>query len=143
MSHEPIKPGGTNPRDFLAIDALLSDQEKLVRDTVRNWTGDRVLPEIAGWFEEGRFPVELAKEMGELGLLGMHLEGYGCAGMSSVEYGLACVELEAADTGVRSFVSVQGSLAMFPIWAFGSEEQKQQWLPGMASGETIGCFGLT
>ncbi|NNK91052.1 MAG: acyl-CoA dehydrogenase [Acidimicrobiia bacterium] len=143
MSHEPIKPGGNNPRDFLAIDALLSDQEKLVRDTVRQWTGDRILPEIGGWFEEGRFPVELAKEMGELGLLGMHLEGYGCAGMSSVEYGLACVELEAADTGVRSFVSVQGSLAMFPIWAYGSEEQKERWLPGMAAGDIIGCFGLT
>ncbi|NNF70224.1 MAG: acyl-CoA dehydrogenase [Acidimicrobiia bacterium] len=143
MSHEPIKPGGNNPRDFLAIDALLSDQEKLVRDTVRQWTGDRILPQIGGWFEEGRFPVELAKEMGDLGLLGMHLEGYGCAGMSSVEYGLACVELEAADTGVRSFVSVQGSLAMFPIWAYGSEEQKERWLPGMAAGDIIGCFGLT
>ena len=132
-----------NPRDFLAIDSLLSDEERLVRDTVRQFVSDRVLPEVADWFEEGTFPKELAKEMGALGMLGMHLEGYDCAGMSSVDYGLTCLELEAGDSGVRSFVSVQGSLAMFPIWKYGSEEQKQRWLPPMAAGETIGCFGLT
>jgi glutaryl-CoA dehydrogenase len=115
---------GPNPRDFLAIDSLLSDEERLVRDTVRRFVKDRVLPEVADWFEVGTFPKELAKEMGALGMLGMHLEGYDCA-------------------GVRSFVSVQGSLAMFPIWKYGSEEQKQRWLPPMAAGETIGCFGLT
>jgi glutaryl-CoA dehydrogenase len=133
----------SNPRDFLAIDSLLSDEERLVRDTVRQFVRDRVLPEVADWFEEGTFPKELAKEMGALGMLGMHLEGYDCAGTSAVNYGLTCLELEAGDSGVRSFVSVQGSLAMFPIWKYGSEEQKQRWLPPMAAGETIGCFGLT
>ena len=133
----------SNPRDFLAIDSLLSDEERLVRDTVRQFVSDRVLPEVADWFEEGTFPKELAKEMGALGMLGMHLEGYDCAGTSAVNYGLTCLELEAGDSGVRSFVSVQGSLAMFPIWKYGSEEQKQRWLPPMAAGETIGCFGLT
>jgi len=132
-----------NPRDFLAIDSLLSDEERLVRDTVRQFVKDRVLPEVADWFEAGTFPKELAKEMGALGMLGMHLEGYDCAGTSAVDYGLTCLELEAGDSGVRSFVSVQGSLAMFPIWKYGSEEQKQRWLPPMAAGETIGCFGLT
>ncbi|MFZ0493983.1 MAG: acyl-CoA dehydrogenase family protein [Acidimicrobiia bacterium] len=132
-----------NPRDFLAIDSLLSDEERLVRDTVRQFVKDRVLPEVADWFEAGTFPKELAKEMGALGMLGMHLEGYDCAGTSAVNYGLTCLELEAGDSGVRSFVSVQGSLAMFPIWKYGSEEQKQRWLPPMAAGETIGCFGLT
>ncbi|MCU1497641.1 MAG: acyl-CoA dehydrogenase domain protein [Acidimicrobiales bacterium] len=130
-------------RDFLAIDDELSADELLLRDTVRRFVGDRVLPEIGDWYERGEFPRELAKEMGALGLLGMHLEGYGCAGMSAVDYGLACLELEAGDSGFRSFVSVQGSLAMFPIHAFGSEEQKQRWLPGMAAGELVGCFGLT
>jgi len=134
---------GPNPRDFLAIDSLLSDEERLVRDTVRQFVKDRVLPEVADWFEAGTFPKELAKEMGALGMLGMHLDGYDCAGMSAVNYGLACLELEAGDSGVRSFVSVQGSLAMFPIWKYGSKEQKQRWLPPMAAGETIGCFGLT
>jgi glutaryl-CoA dehydrogenase len=143
VSHGPVRPGNIDPKDFLAIDALLSDEERLIRDTVRQFVGDRVLPDIADWFEAGVFPKEMAKEMGALGLLGMHLEGYGCAGTSATEYGLACTELEAGDSGVRSFVSVQGSLAMFPIWAFGSEEQKQQWLPPMAAGEAIGCFGLT
>jgi glutaryl-CoA dehydrogenase len=133
----------SNPRDFLAIDSLLSDEERLVRDTVRQFVRDRVLPEVADWFEEGTFPKGLAKEMGALGMLGMHLEGYDCAGTSAVNYGLTCLELEAGDSGVRSFVSVQGSLAMFPIWKYGSEEQKQRWLPPMAAGETIGCFGLT
>jgi len=135
--------GAGDADDFLGLDALLSDEERLVRDTVRQFVGDRILPDVAEWFEEGTFPVELAKEMGALGLLGMHLEGYGCAGTSAVAYGLACLELEAGDSGARSFVSVQGSLAMFPIWKFGSEEQKQEWLPRMAAGEVIGCFGLT
>ncbi|MEE9298437.1 MAG: acyl-CoA dehydrogenase family protein [Acidimicrobiia bacterium] len=143
MSTAPVKPSGADPRDFLDIDALLSDEERLLRDTVRSFVADKILPEIAGWFEAGVFPIELAKEMGALGLLGMHLEGYGCAGTSAVAYGLASTELEFGDSGARSFVSVQGSLAMFPIWAFGSEEQKQQWLPRMAGGEVIGCFGLT
>jgi glutaryl-CoA dehydrogenase len=138
-----VRPGLVDPRDFLAIDGLLNDQERLIRDTVRRFVDDRVLPDVAEWFEAGTFPVDLAKEMGSLGLFGMHLEGYGCAGTSNVEYGLACLELEAGDSGTRSFVSVQGSLAMFPIWAFGSEEQKQRWLPRMAAGESIGCFGLT
>ncbi len=131
------------PHDFLALDSLLDDEERLLRDTVRTFVADRVLPDIADWFEAGVFPVEMAKEMGALGLLGMHLDGYGCAGTSAVSYGLACLELEAGDSGFRSFVSVQGSLAMFPIHAFGSEEQKQEWLPAMAAGEAIGCFGLT
>jgi glutaryl-CoA dehydrogenase len=138
-----IRPGGETPHDFLQIDSLLSDEERLIRDTVRGFIGDKVLPNIAEWFEDGIFPKELGKEMGALGLFGMHLDGYGCAGTNAVSYGLACTELEAGDSGIRSFVSVQGSLAMFPIWAFGSEEQKQQWLPGMAAGEIIGCFGLT
>ena len=143
MSHGPVRPGNIDPKDFLAIDDLLSDEERLIRDTVRQFVGDRVLPDIGEWFEAGVFPKEMAKEMGALGLLGMHLEGYGCAGTSATEYGLACTELEPGDSGVRSFASVQGSLAMFPIWAFGSEEQKQQWLPPMAAGEAVGCFGLT
>jgi len=129
--------------DFLAIDRLLSEEERLIRDTTRSFVADKVLPEIAGWFERGEFPVELAKELGSLGLLGMHLDGYGCTGTNAVSYGLACLELEAGDSGFRSFVSVQGSLAMFPILKYGSEEQKQEWLPRMAAGEVIGCFGLT
>ena len=143
MSKDPIGAGPTNPNDFLEVDGLLSGDERLLRDTVRQFVADRVLPDVGEWFEEGYFPRELAKEMGALGLLGMHLDGYGCAGMSAVDYGLACLELEAGDSGTRSFVSVQGSLAMFPIWAYGSEEQKQEWLPGMAAGDLIGCFGLT
>ncbi len=139
----PIKPGTPYRGDFLEIDTMLDDEERLIRDTVRAYVADRVLPDIADWFEQGTIPVELAKEMGAMGLLGMHLGGYGTAGTNAVSYGLACLELEAGDSGVRSFVSVQGSLAMFPIWAFGSEEQKQQWLPPMAAGELIGCFGLT
>lgn len=132
-----------DPQDFLAVDALLTDEERLLRDTVRSFVADRIVPEVGHWWEDGIFPKDLAKDMGALGLLGMHLEGYGCAGVSNVMYGLACRELEAGDSGVRSFVSVQGSLAMYPIWRFGSEEQKQTWLPGMAAGELIGCFGLT
>jgi glutaryl-CoA dehydrogenase len=132
-----------NPLDFLDLDRLLSEEERLIRDTTRSFVTDRVLPEVAGWFERGELPRELAKELGDLGLLGMHLDGYGCAGTNAVSYGLACLELEAGDSGARSFVSVQGSLAMYPIWKFGSEEQKRRWLPPMAAGEVIGCFGLT
>jgi glutaryl-CoA dehydrogenase len=133
-----------NPQDPLGLDASLSDDEIAVRDTVRQFCAEHVLPHIAEWFEIGDLPVrELAKHFGQLGLLGMHLEGYGCGGASAVHYGLACTELEAADSGIRSMVSVQGSLAMFAIWKFGSEEQKQHWLPGMAAGELLGCFGLT
>jgi glutaryl-CoA dehydrogenase len=132
-----------DPLDFLDLDHLLTDEERLIRNTVREWVGDRVTPGIEEWFEHGEFPVEVAKELGGLGLLGMHLTGYGCAGTNAVSYGLACLELEAGDSGFRSFISVQGSLAMFPIWAFGSEEQKERWLPPMAAGEVIGCFGLT
>lgn len=138
-----IRPGKLDPVDFLQVDDTLDAEERLLRDTVRQYVADRVTPNIGDWFDEGRFPRELIKEMGDMGLLGMHLEGYGCAGTSAVAYGLACTELEAGDSGVRSFVSVQGSLAMYPIWAFGSEEQKQRWLPGMAAGDIIGCFGLT
>ena len=136
-------PPKLDPQDVLGLDHLLGDEDLMLRDSVRRWVGDRVLPEIGGWFEEGILPRELAKEVGDLGLLGMHLEGYGCAGASATAYGVACRELEYGDSGLRSLVSVQGSLAMFPIWKFGSEEQKQQWLPGMAAGDLIGCFGLT
>jgi glutaryl-CoA dehydrogenase len=129
--------------DLLQIDDQLSSDERLVRDTVRSYTADRVLPHIADWFEAGTLPRELVPELGKLGLLGMHLTGYGCAGMGPVAYGVACRELEAADTGLRSMVSVQGSLAMYPIWRYGSEAQKEEWLPRMATGEAVGCFGLT
>ncbi len=129
--------------DLYNIDHLLSEEERLVRDTVRKFVRERVLPIIGEHFEAGTFPRDLIPALAELGLLGMHLQGYGCAGLSAVCYGLACQELEAGDSGLRSFVSVQGSLAMFPIFAFGSEEQKQRWLPRMARGEVIGCFGLT
>src|SRR5260221_526782 len=129
--------------DFLDIDRLLLDEERMIRDTVRKYVHDRVLPGIEDWFENAHFPRDLALELGRLGLLGMHLEGYGCPGASATSYGVACLELEAGDSGFRSFVSVQGSLAMFPIWKFGSEEQKKEWLPRMAAGGAIGCFGLT
>jgi glutaryl-CoA dehydrogenase len=132
-----------NPLDFLDVGGLLQDDERLVRDTVRAFVDERIKPNIAAWFEEGRFPRELIPEIAQLGLFGMHLEGYGCAGASAVAYGVACMELEAGDSGVRSFISVQGSLAMYAIHAYGSEEQKQNWLPKMARGEAIGCFGLT
>ena len=139
-----IGPGVTSPTDFLGIDSLLSDEQLLLRDTVRRWVGERVLPHVGDWFERGTFPAEtVGPELGALGLLGMHLEGYGCAGAGATDYGLACLELEAGDSGVRSFMSVQGSLAMFPIRAYGSEEQRRQWLAAMAAGEAIGCFGLT
>jgi glutaryl-CoA dehydrogenase len=131
------------PLDFLAIDALLDDEEKAIRDTVRQFVRERVLPDVGEWFEQGILPRELAREVGRLGLFGMHLDGYGLPGASAVAYGLACLELEAGDSGVRSLVSVQGSLAMFGIWRWGSEEQKERWLPPMHAGEAIGCFGLT
>jgi glutaryl-CoA dehydrogenase len=134
-----------DPMDLAGIDDLLSDEEKAIRGTVRTFLDRRVQPYVADWFERGEVDDVrgLAKELGGLGLLGMHLEGYGCAGMSAVDYGLACLELEATDSGIRSLVSVQGSLAMFAIHRWGSEEHKQQWLPPMAAGEAIGCFGLT
>jgi glutaryl-CoA dehydrogenase len=129
--------------DFLEVAGHLSEEERAIQDATRRFVDERVQPEVAGWFERGVFPRELAKELGALGLLGMHLDGYGCAGTNAVSYGLACLELEAGDSGLRSFASVQGSLAMFPIRRYGSEEQKQQWLPRMATGEVVGCFGLT
>jgi glutaryl-CoA dehydrogenase len=131
------------PLDFLAIDALLDDEERAIRDTVRAFVRERVLPDVGDWFEQGILPRELMAELGKLGLFGMHLDGYGLPGASAVAYGLTCLELEAGDSGVRSAVSVQGSLAMFSIWKWGSEEQKQRWLPPMHTGEAIGCFGLT
>jgi glutaryl-CoA dehydrogenase len=130
--------------DLLDIDASLGDEERQIRAVVRQLVDDRVRPHVAGWYEDGQVPArELAREFGKLGLLGMHLTGYGCAGASAVAYGLACLELEAGDSGVRSLVSVQGSLAMYAIWRYGSQEQKQRWLPAMAAGEAVGCFGLT
>ena len=132
-----------DPLDFLDVDGLLTAGEATVRDRVRAFTAEHVLPFIEGWFERGEFPVELARGYGELGILGMHLDGFGCAGESAVQYGLANQEVEYGDSGLRSFVSVQGSLAMFPIRTFGSEEQRQEWLPRMATGEAIGCFALT
>jgi glutaryl-CoA dehydrogenase len=138
-----LAPGAINPYDFLEIDHLISPEELLVRDTVRLFVREKITPYAGEWFEDGEFPRELINQMGDLGLFGMHLDGYGCAGTSAMAYGLACSELEAGDSGIRSIVSVQGSLAMYPIWAFGSQEQKETWLPSMATGRTIGCFGLT
>lgn len=135
--------GATDVSDVLAIDSLLSAAELDVREKVRDFTRQRIRPGIARWYEDGVFPLELAAELGELGVLGMQLEGYGCPGRSAVEYGLAAMELEAGDSGIRTFVSVQGSLAMTAIHLWGSEEQKTQWLPRMAAGELIGCFALT
>jgi len=129
--------------ELLVVDHLLTDDERDIQATVRRFVADRIRPDVASWYEAGTFPVDLAKDFGALGLLGMHLQGYGCAGTSATSYGLACLELEAGDSGTRSFVSVQGSLAMFAIWRWGSEEQKTAWLPQMAAGEAIGCFGLT
>src|SRR6202161_3976561 len=128
--------------DLLRVDQQLSPDEVLVRDTVRAFTAERVMPHIADWFEAGTLPRELAPELGKLGLLGMHLTGYGCAGMGPVAYGVTCREMEAADSGLRSLVSVQGSLAMFPIWKYGSEEQKNEWLPPNARGQGSGGFGV-
>jgi glutaryl-CoA dehydrogenase len=133
----------TDVTELLGFDTLLSEEERLIQDTVRSFVNDKIKPYIAEWFEQGISPRELATELGDLGLLGMHLHGYGCAGTSAVAYGLACLELEAGDSGLRSFVSVQGSLSMFSIWKYGSEEQKQEWLPRLAAGTAIGCFGLT
>ena len=133
-----------SPLGFFGIATLLDDEERVMQETVRRFVDDRLRPQLAGWYESGSIPArELAKELGTLGVLGMHLEGYGCAGTSATAYGLACMELEAGDSGLRSLVSVQGSLAMFAIWKHGSEEQKQEWLPRMAAGDAIGCFGLT
>ena len=137
------RPAPPDPKDFLGFDRLLDPEERLLKDTVRRWVGDRVIPSIGDWFEAGILPRELATELGGLGLLGMHLDGYGCPGASAVEYGLTCLELEAGDSGLRSMVSVQGSLAMFPIREYGSEDQRREWLPRMATGEVLGCFGLT
>ncbi len=132
-----------DPLDYLAIDALLDEEEKAIRDTVRAFVRERIVPEVGEWFEKGILPREVLSELASLGLFGMHLEGYGLPGASAVAYGLACLELEAGDAGTRSAVSVQGSLAMFAIWKWGSEEQKERWLPRMHAGELIGCFGLT
>jgi glutaryl-CoA dehydrogenase len=129
--------------DLLRIDDQLGDEDRLIRDTVRAYVADNVLSHVGDWFEAGVLPRSVLTDLGKLGLFGMHLTGYGCAGASTVSYGVACRELEAADSGLRSAASVQGSLAMFPIWKYGSEDQKQQWLPRMASGDAIGCFGLT
>jgi glutaryl-CoA dehydrogenase len=131
------------PLELLGIDHLLGEEERDIQATVRDFVEQRVKPNIADWYEHGDLDLGLMREAGALGLLGMHLQGYGCAGANAVSYGLACLELEAGDSGVRSMVSVQGSLAMFAIWKFGSEEQKTTWLPPMATGEAIGCFGLT
>ncbi|MBB5851515.1 acyl-CoA dehydrogenase family protein [Amycolatopsis umgeniensis] len=133
-----------DPRDFLDLDAELSSEDRAIRDAVRSYAHDQLLPNVAEWYETGALPAaELAKGFGQLGLLGMHLEGYGCAGTSAVAYGIACRELEAVDSGLRSFVSVQGSLAMYAIHKWGTEDHKQEWLPRMAAGEALGCFGLT
>src|SRR4051794_40757997 len=144
MATTSSAPPKLDPRDVLGLDHLLGDEERMLRDTVRRWVGDRVLGEIEEWFTTGEVPSrELARELGELGLLGMHLEGYGCAGASATAYGVACRELEAGDSGLRSFVSVQGSLAMFSIHAHGSQEQKQERLPRMAAGTPMGGLGET
>ena len=133
-----------SPLGLFGTDALVGGEDRSIRDTVRRFVEDRIRPEVADWYEAGVLPArDLAKELGSLGVLGMHLEGYGCAGTSATAYGLACMELEAGDSGLRSLVSVQGSLAMFAIWRWGAPEQKQEWLPAMAAGEAIGCFGLT
>ena len=132
-----------NPHDYLEIDRLLSDEERLIKETVSRYVNEKYLPGVAEHFENGTFDSSVPKALGDLNVLGMHLEGYGCDGSSAVAYGVACLELEAGDSALRSFCSVQGSLAMFAIWKWGSEEQKQRWLPGMAAGELIGCFGLT
>ncbi len=132
-----------DPLDPLELDGLLSEEELAIRDAVRRLVEERVLPEVGEWFERGEFPTEIRAAVAGLGLLGMHLEGYGCLGANATSYGLACMELEAGDSGLRSFVSVQGSLSMFPIHRYGSDEQKDEWLPRMATGAAVGCFGLT
>ena len=140
---DAVEVPGPDPSDVLALDGLLSADELALRQRIRDFTDQRIRPGIAAWYDAAVFPLELAPELGELGVLGMHLEGYGCPGRSAVEYGLAAMELEAGDSGIRTFVSVQGSLAMTAIHKWGSEEQKQEWLPRMAAGEVIGCFALT
>jgi glutaryl-CoA dehydrogenase len=133
-----------DPHDFLGIDAELSGEERDIRDAVRGYAANQLAPNVAEWYETGQLPAaELAKGLGQLGLLGMHLEGYGCSGTSAMAYGIACRELEAVDSGLRSFVSVQGSLAMYAIHQWGTEDHKREWLPKMAAGEALGCFGLT
>ncbi|MGH3426002.1 MAG: acyl-CoA dehydrogenase family protein, partial [Mycobacteriales bacterium] len=132
------------PLDLIDADGLFSAEELAIRDSVTAFCQDRIRPHIADWFSAGQLPVrELAQELGRLGVLGMHLRGYGCAGTNAVAYGLACHELEAADSGLRSLVSVQGSLAMYAMWRYGLPTQKEEWLPRMAAGEAIGCFALT
>jgi len=144
MRHDGVMTTIQTPLDLFGTDSLIGEDELAIRDTVRRFVEDRIRPRVADWYESASIPArELSRELGAIGLLGMHLEGYGCAGTSATAYGLACMELEAGDSGVRSLVSVQGSLAMFAIWRHGSEEQKQEWLPRMAAGEAIGCFGLT
>ena len=143
MSTRPAPSSRPDPLDLLETDALLDEEARGVRDSTRSFVRDQVLPHVGRWFEDAVMPAELFPQLGDLGLLGMHLEGYGCAGASATAYGVACRELEAGDSGLRSFVSVQGSLAMFPIRAYGSEEQRQEWLPRMAAGTAVGCFGLT
>lgn len=139
------KPDSFDPHDPIGVDDEFSTEQHAIRTSLRALCRDQVQPHVADWYERGEFPRvrEIARELGKLGVLGMHLDGYGCAGLSAVDYGIACEELEACDSGLRSMVSVQGSLSMFAIWRFGSEEQKQQWLPSMAAGESLGCFGLT
>ena len=150
MSNDALDPaeataeyGLPDPSDVLALDSLLTTDELALRQRVRDFTDQQIRPEIADWYDQGVFPLHLPAQLGELGVLGMHLEGYGCPGRSAVEYGLAAMELEAGDSGIRTFVSVQGSLAMTAIHKWGSEDQKQEWLPRMAAGEVIGCFALT
>ncbi|HEX6470131.1 MAG TPA: acyl-CoA dehydrogenase family protein [Streptosporangiaceae bacterium] len=139
-----MAPSPVHPFELFAIDGLLTDEERAIRGTVRDLCDRELRPRVADWFETGSMPArDVARRLGELGLLGMHLTGYGCAGVNAVSYGLACLELEAVDSGLRSLVSVQGSLSMYAIWKYGSEEQKERWLPGMAAGEKLGCFGLT
>ena len=143
MTTRTASASALDPLDYLAIDALLDDEEKAIRDTVRQFVRDRIIPEVGDWFEHGILPREVIGELAKLGLFGMHLDGYGLPGSSAVAYGLTCLELEAGDSGIRSAVSVQGSLAMFAIWRWGSDEQKERWLPPMHTGDVIGCFGLT
>jgi glutaryl-CoA dehydrogenase len=143
MSNAADLPAVSDTSDVLALDALLTPGELALRERIRDFTDQRIKPDIARWYDDATFPLDLAPELGELGVLGMHLEGYRCPGRSAVEYGLAAMELEAGDSGIRTFVSVQGSLAMTAIHRWGSEDQKQEWLPRMAAGEVIGCFALT
>ncbi|MDF2825311.1 MAG: acyl-CoA dehydrogenase, partial [Mycobacterium sp.] len=143
LTTAPPSPKTVSPLELFDIDRLLDADERDIASTVRKFVDTRLKPNVEAWFESATLPRELAREFGELGVLGMHLDGYGCAGTNAVSYGLACLELEAGDSGFRSFVSVQGSLSMFSIYRYGSEEQKQEWLPKLATGEAIGCFGLT